>query len=201
VQYGRVDWLGHLFVGTGRGEALIVVCDIDGVLADCSHRLHHIEKEPPDWEAFFAECPDDKPIPEGLVLLNYLTERWPVSDLSIANTYLVTGRGERWRAQTVEWLERCTNFFEFGVCHEFLIMRPEGDHRPDYILKGEAYNKIAEENPGYSLLIIDDNIRNVEEAVRRGYAALHFRRPGEDRNWAIGDKYQAMLKEAPVAKR
>jgi hypothetical protein len=194
--------LGHLFVGTGRGEALIVVCDIDGVLADCSHRLHHIEKEPPDWEAFFAECPDDKAISVGIALLDQLVDAMYSMGSVVDDIYFVTGRTEEWRRETRRWLvDNITNYSTFGLSDECLIMRPAGDHRPDYILKGEAYNKIAEENPGYSLLIIDDNIRNVEEAVRRGYAALHFRRPGEDRNWAIGDKYQAMLKEAPVAKR
>jgi hypothetical protein len=31
-----------------------ILVDIDGTLADCTHRLHHIQKQPKDWDAFFA---------------------------------------------------------------------------------------------------------------------------------------------------
>ena len=30
------------------------IFDLDGTLADCAHRLHHIQKEQKDWKAFFA---------------------------------------------------------------------------------------------------------------------------------------------------
>lgn len=36
--------------------------DIDGTLSDLTHRLHHIQKEPKDWNAFFDGCGDDAPI-------------------------------------------------------------------------------------------------------------------------------------------
>ena len=39
-----------------------IVFDIDGTLADCSQRLHHIQKSPPDWDSFFAETEKDEPI-------------------------------------------------------------------------------------------------------------------------------------------
>lgn len=36
----------------------LILCDVDGTVADLSHRLHHIRREdgkPKDWEAFFAK--------------------------------------------------------------------------------------------------------------------------------------------------
>lgn len=32
---------------------MFIVFDLDGTLADCEHRIHHITKEPKDWRAFF----------------------------------------------------------------------------------------------------------------------------------------------------
>lgn len=34
----------------------VYVFDIDGTLADLTHRLHHIQKQPKDWDAFFDAC-------------------------------------------------------------------------------------------------------------------------------------------------
>jgi len=35
---------------------MIYIFDIDGTLADVSHRLHYITGETKDWDAFFAAC-------------------------------------------------------------------------------------------------------------------------------------------------
>ena len=42
--------------------------DIDSTLADCSHRLHHIQKQPKAWTSFFAACNYDTPIPHMIEL-------------------------------------------------------------------------------------------------------------------------------------
>lgn len=36
-----------------------VIFDLDGTLALCGHRRHHVESEPKNWGAFFAECDKD----------------------------------------------------------------------------------------------------------------------------------------------
>ncbi len=48
-----------------------VIFDIDGTLADCSHRLHHIQKDPADWDGFYEACED-----EDWVLLGVLHEEY-----------------------------------------------------------------------------------------------------------------------------
>jgi FMN phosphatase YigB (HAD superfamily) len=34
---------------------MIYIFDIDGTLADISHRLHFIQQEPKDWRGFYSE--------------------------------------------------------------------------------------------------------------------------------------------------
>ena len=39
-----------------------IIVDIDGTLADLSHRRHHVENGKRNWSAFFAELSNDKPV-------------------------------------------------------------------------------------------------------------------------------------------
>lgn len=75
-----------------------IICDIDGTLADCTHRLHHIQKTPRDWDAFFAATADDKPIMPIVVTVSCL-------NLSHRLIYC-SGRPEKTRQATVDWLRR-----------------------------------------------------------------------------------------------
>ncbi len=80
-----------------------VLFDIDGTLADLTHRLHHITAKPPNWDAFFAECGNDQVIE-------------PIRELAqmvAAQGYrilLVSGRTDKVRQQTEAWLGRTTWF-------------------------------------------------------------------------------------------
>lgn len=73
--------------------------DIDGTLADPSHRLHHIQKRPKDWDSFFAAVADDIPIEHMRDLCRFL-------QLTIVGTKVVflSGRPERTRFDTQRWL-------------------------------------------------------------------------------------------------
>lgn len=105
------------------------IFDIDGTLADCSHRLHFIQQEKPDWDAFYKECENDEPINPVLNLL---------MDLQDAGAYIifVTGRPFEYLDETKRWLEIYT-----GERVKELWMRENGDHRPDYVIKKEIYEK------------------------------------------------------------
>lgn len=48
------------------------VFDLDGTLADCNHRKHHIDGTDDGWRRFFAACLDDKPIRHVIDLLKNL---------------------------------------------------------------------------------------------------------------------------------
>lgn len=117
------------------------IFDIDGTIADCSQRLHFIlppkditddvdlDKIAPDWESFYKDCVNDKPIVPTIDLLCALHEHG-------AKIIFVTGRPCKYMNETIQWLQKyaCENV-------DGLFMRKNGDHRPDYIVKKEIYDE------------------------------------------------------------
>lgn len=126
--------------------------DIDGTLADLSHRLPHIQKEPKDWDAFFAACGDDKPIQHVIDLLITLFD----ADQKIV---LVSGRSSQCHAETVAWLER------HKIPTDSLYTRKEGDHRPDDQVKAELLTAIRAD--GYEPMMAFDDRDQVVFMWRR----------------------------------
>jgi len=136
-----------------------VIFDIDGTLADCSHRKHFLEETPKNWEGFL----DSK-----LVILDKPIE--PIVRLArqLRNfNYLIacTGRNERHRAVTQQWLNR----HDLNMCK--LLMRANEDFRPDEIVKEEMLRQLQSE--GYApWLVIDDRKRVVDMWRRNGLVCL-----------------------------
>lgn len=108
---------------------MLAIIDIDGTIADCSHRLHYLDEKPPNWDAFFAAMIDDTPIKGMADLLNSL-------DLCII---YITGRPDSYYDVTVKWLEK--HGFPQEGCEVF--MRTDGDKRPDTIVKREIYEDMV----------------------------------------------------------
>ncbi len=130
------------------GPAVLV--DIDGVLADAGHRLHFLQRQPRDWDAFFEAAADDPPLPGGLRLLDLFD-----TELVIV---LVTGRPARLRDLTVTWLEA------HGVTWDLLAMRPPGDRSAASNLKRRTLDVLRAAGWEPRLAIDDD------EAVVTAYA-------------------------------
>jgi hypothetical protein len=113
------------------------IFDIDGTLANLSHRLHFIEGETKDWDGFFAACEDDEPIQSVIDVARAVAfYEWQHKNTKIL--YL-TGRPERVRGNTIRWLNAK------GLPPGDLIMRKNGDHRPDTEAKRELMEKIVAE--------------------------------------------------------
>ena len=74
----------------------LAVFDVDGVLADVGHRVHHLEGGRNDWRAFFAAAKDDPPLETGLALAHELATEHDLAYL--------TGRPEGLRRVTRRWL-------------------------------------------------------------------------------------------------
>lgn len=128
--------------------------DLDGTIADLTHRLHHIQKEPKDWDAFFAACPGDVPIVHVIELMQTLID-------ADQHVVLVSGRSDVSRADTEFWTDRHIGF----RCP--LYMRKAGDHRPDHIVKGELLDQILAD--GYRpTMAFDDRNQVVEMWRARG---------------------------------
>lgn len=125
------------------------IFDIDGTLADCSHRIHHIQATPKDWDSFFAGCHDDAPIPHIIELCQHLF--WGNEGISIV---YVTGRSDQCRAETERWLEN------YDLPLGPLFMRKEGDHRDDDIIKIELLAQLRAD--GFEpIMAFDDRDRVV----------------------------------------
>lgn len=108
------------------------IFDIDGTIADLSHRLPHIQKEPKDWPSFFAAVPDDKPIHHIIKL---------AIDLELAGAAIVyvSGRSDECRKATETWLQ------QHALPDGRVFMRKAGDHRPDHQVKVELLEQLRAE--------------------------------------------------------
>jgi predicted secreted acid phosphatase len=140
----------------------IVIFDIDGTLADVSARVHHVEKKPKDWDAFFRGMSQDKAIHSIVRLCNILY----ASGLKIL---LCSGRGEEHRAETIQWLA------ENGVNYHELILRRAGDRRSDVVVKREM---LAGIDRNKILFVVEDRNGVVEMWRSEGLVCLQCA-PGE----------------------
>ena len=133
--------------------------DIDGTLADATHRLHHIKGEVKDWDTFFDKCVDDPPIEHMVTLCRILARYHTV--------VFVSGRSSRVWKQTLEWLRRhgCITDDQPYNDRLTLYMRQEGDHRPDDVVKGELLERIMHD--GYKPLMAFDDRQRVVDMWRR----------------------------------
>ncbi len=131
----------------------IAVIDIDGVVADVRHRLHHIERRPKDWHSFFLGAVDDPPISEGVDRVRSLLDDHEV-------VYL-TGRPEWLRDDTERWLAR------HGIGGRPLVMRGNRDHRPARRTKVDELRRISE--LGEIVLVLDDDPDVCAEVTAAGW--------------------------------
>ena len=92
----------------------IVIFDIDGVLADLSHRLHYIESDINDWDSFYASIHLDTVIEEYYYKLIYFYEH----DFLI---YLFTSRPVEYLIATKKWL------YYNNIPYDLLVMRNNDD--------------------------------------------------------------------------
>lgn len=114
----------------------VYIVDIDGTIADLSHRKHFIERNPKEWDHFYDEWEFDKPIIQVISLIRIIGFRtFHEDDLEIV---YVTGRPERIRDETSRFLMR------HGLPNGTMLMREDGDHRSDEIVKKELYEIIVQ---------------------------------------------------------
>jgi len=120
----------------------IAVLDIDGVIADVRHRLHHLARKPKDWDGFFSHMVDDPLLPEGLAL----AESFAADGHDIV---YVTGRPVEYRDLTLSWLRA------HALPTGDLIMRSRGDRRPGAVFKTEVVRELQQ--TGEVVAIVDDD--------------------------------------------
>lgn len=134
---------------------MYIVFDLDGTLADITHRLHHIQGERKDWPAFFAACINDAPV---LPLVSIYQDLW--GDGCINRIEIWSGRSDEVRQQTVGWLG------QHKIPYDALRMRKAGDHQPDDKLKAGWFDSLP--NGWRPALAFDDRQRIVDMWRSRG---------------------------------
>jgi hypothetical protein len=135
-------------------ERPLAVFDVDGVLADVRHRLHHLESKPKNWAAFFRDAIDDPPLAEGIALC--------LESAQDCEVVYVTGRPEHCRADTLTWFAR------HGLPEGRLSMRSDGDRRPARMAKPQLLRRLARDRT--VAVVIDD-----DEQVCRAYEQAGWR--------------------------
>lgn len=149
----------------------LVLVDVDGTLADLTHRLHFVKsqchwcegsgllgngiqlctccngtkKQKKDWPRFFFNCKDDKPFP---VVVDWVKAIHADPDYMVC---IVSGRPiDKCGDETVAWLEK------HGVPFHRIFMRNSGDKRDDTIVKKEILDKLPKQQIAW---VIDDRQR------------------------------------------
>jgi len=161
-----------------------VICDIDGTLADLTHRRHHVREKPKNWPAFFAGMDNDDVI---------LPVRNVIRNLRKAGSrvFFVSGRNERDRDRTRRWLKDVAQLWDphVGGCSMSaypptaedladpislwekyttgMFMRADNDHRSDDIVKEEILDKLLLFGVRPNI-VFDDRDRVVKMWRRRG---------------------------------
>ena len=132
------------------------IFDIDGTLMNIDHRRHYVEGDKKDWKRFVDNIKHDTPNDPVVDILLQLSANCYSDDCGI---YFLTGRNEAQREITQDQIQHCgfseDNFPRiYGIkddiyriydCwEEILLMRPDGDYRPDAELKSELFDNLVD---------------------------------------------------------
>ena len=106
----------------------IVIVDLDGTIADASHRQHFVSGPGKKfWKRFFQAQVNDPPIQPVLNQVRELSREHEI--------VIVTARPAMCRQGTEQWLEK------HSVPYSRIYMRTDHDHRPDFVVKREIVEK------------------------------------------------------------
>jgi len=153
-----------------------IICDIDGTIAEISHRLHFVKKtcadcghlldgqncvaggvhDKKDWKSFFAEMMDDDVRTDIRdMILDYKEKGYSI--------IFVSGRPDNYRDETKYWLTytafKDIKFVE-GEDYATILMRRAGDRRSDNETKKDILETYFNKND--IELVIDDRPRVIK---------------------------------------
>jgi predicted kinase len=145
-----------------------IIFDIDGTLADVSHRRHFVTGGNRDWDSFFEAMVDDPPLADVCLLAELLGDH-PLVNQGAIKLFLLSGRPETYREETEKWLQ--IHAASYLRSAEALLMRAADDNRPDTEVKREMLNKLRAE--GHEVrLVVDDRPSVIEMWKEEGLTVL-----------------------------
>lgn len=136
-----------------------VIFDLDGTLADASHRRHFLEKSPKDWNSFYEGMDNDSVIEPVGFLLQCISNAIYLRKFPVEIIFC-SGRPERYREITERWLEQ-----KLDIYNHRILMRKEGDFRADDIVKQEILDQLKAE--GIDVFLVFDDRQRVVDMWRR----------------------------------
>lgn len=126
------------------------ILDIDGTVADGSHRQHWVRNKPKNWNAYNKAMHLDTPIEPVIQTVCALA----------ANAHIIvcSGRQDKDRAVTEAW------FDQYGIPYTAMFMRHTGDYRDDTIVKEEMLGIIRQI---YDVIAVFDDRTKVVDMWRK----------------------------------
>ncbi len=137
-----------------------IIVDLDGTLANCDHRIHHVRRADPDWDSFFAECGNDVPNPWCVQMINSMV-------YAGYHVFIVSARSRHVEAETISWFQKHDLFDSRIHVH---LLRDRGDSTPDQELKRAWLRSF--EHRGETLLVVDDREKVVKMWREEGLTCL-----------------------------
>lgn len=139
----------------------IVVFNLDGTLADNSHRQHLVQRPQPEWEEFHLACVRDLPILSTVIAFQ-------LYESAGYRPIITSGRSEIARFDTEHWIRThlLSPRSKFRMDRD-LFMRPREDFRPDHELKRGWLNpSIKNHIPKKYVLCVYDDRKSVVDMWR-----------------------------------
>jgi hypothetical protein len=156
VVFGRIN---HL-TATPSNPPRVIIVDIDGTMANNGHRQHLMDGPKKHWAQFFRAADKDVVFEE----VKYLVRLAYYNDPQVIVIFC-TGRPSQYASLTVKWLD------DNQIPFDGLIMRRQGDGRPDAEVKLQMLNMITAR--GFKpFLSIDDRPEVVDMWRRMGIPTL-----------------------------
>jgi uncharacterized HAD superfamily protein len=134
-----------------------IIVDIDGTLSDAAHRQHLVRGGLKNWDKFYDLCYLDPLQNHVALIIRALAFQFRI--------LLVSGRVERTRTMTIEWLVK------HKIPYDELFMRPDGNYIEDQVLKEQILDRDI--LPRFDVAFaLDDRDRVVKMWRSRGIPCL-----------------------------
>lgn len=138
----------------------IVIVDLDGTLANLSHRRGYVRTNPSNWEAFNKTIIDDKPIDQTIAIYKALQSQ---------GHYMVifSGRGNDYLDVSKEWLARYDITYD-EIHHRNIKSQgidPFEDGISDVLVKIRMLSDLKSRHPDKEIFCAIDDRKKVCEGV------------------------------------
>ena len=133
----------------------VAILDVDNTIADCSHRLKHIEgkeRSKEDWDLFWRLAHYDSPMEDHITFIKRYLKKNKLQPV------FITGRSGCIQRDTHDWIKKHFKPKQHSVPNDFgdyifgvaeynygLYMRSEEDRRPASEVKRDHLHKLLDE--------------------------------------------------------